>query len=192
MADKTTYVWTETNLVHPETGNKLLENSKTYFDNETGLSIWKTVAWHELTEDEVSEMLWGNVIGPFELNKKAGGTFKASLKFDKDENKVSFVFENNWGGWFQPGKESKFKCPISGNPLTETDKAYSNKDSWFTLWKVMSQHAFTEDEVSTLLKTWEVGPITDFVSTKSWKSFSAKVILDENENKKPTFKFEER
>lgn len=190
MTEKTNYVGTETELTHPENWNKLMENSRTYFDNDSWFTIWKTIAGYTLEEDNVRDLLDWKTIGPFELTKKDGsGTFNASLKLENvNEWKISFVFENStWGGW---SKESKFKCPISGNPLMESAKAYSNRESGFTIWKVMSQHELTEDEVETLLSTWEVGPISDFVSTKTWKSFEATIILDESNNKKPIFKFD--
>lgn len=183
---KKEYTWAETNIVLPINGHKLMETTKTWFDNESGITIWKNIAGHDITEDELVSMLNWEEVWPFNLNKKDWGTFSAKLKFDTEQKKVAFAFNST------PATESSYKCPISKENLKENEKSLFCKESNFTLWKVQFQHKLTEKEISTLLSGWTTDEITDFVSTKTGKTFSAKLKLNPEDNYKSVLEFAPR
>jgi len=79
---------------------KIIESERAYgcdhwkrVDGDCHFTIWKTVAEHAITADEVKALIAGETIGPFGLTSKAGKPFEASLHIDdKKTGHVAFAF----------------------------------------------------------------------------------------------------
>ena len=90
---------------------------------------------------------------------------------------------------------SDLKCPLFCGEIRETEKAYGcsnwrEKGCGFAIWKETLSHTMTEDEVRDLIEKRETEVITDFVSRKTGKPFSAKLVL--NAEGKTEFQFPQR
>lgn len=55
------------------------------------LMLSETISGHKLTKTDLKKLLQGGEIGPFELTKKDGGSFNASLSL-KDDGKINYIF----------------------------------------------------------------------------------------------------
>ncbi|MDR2812978.1 MAG: DNA topoisomerase 3 [Puniceicoccales bacterium] len=86
----------------------------------------------------------------------------------------------------QRGKPSSLISPTDGLPMWEYLKSYKSQDGKITLNKVVSGRRMLEEELETLLKNRCVGPIEGFRS-KIGKTYTAKLILDENNEIKFSF-----
>lgn len=81
-------------------------------------------------------------------------------------------------------------CPVCGSNIRGGMKAWncSNPKCDFHVFKSILSHDVTETEVSDLLQKKETSLISDFVSKKTGKKFTAKLVL--NESAQVTFSFE--
>lgn len=83
----------------PISWDDLFENDKLYYSLLSWLVIWKTIAWHTISKEELKELFTNNfetsnIITDF-YSKKTEKNFSAKLKLNKDEKKLDFIFENN-------------------------------------------------------------------------------------------------
>ncbi|MDR0536388.1 MAG: topoisomerase C-terminal repeat-containing protein [Puniceicoccales bacterium] len=79
--------------------------------------------------------------------------------------------------------------PTDGQPLTETLRSYKSQDGKLTIYKNISERKITQDEVRSLLRDGELGPLEGFTS-RFGKKFSAKLLLADDPKKPGTKKVE--
>lgn len=99
----------------------------------------------------------------------------------------TFVYDEALGGLKEEGAATDIPCPVCGKMLEETPDAY-RCSCGFRVKKVVASHVLTKAELEDIGKMGESGWISDFVSPKSGKNFTAKLVL--NKDKKLDFAFE--
>ena len=57
-----------------------------------GLKIWKNVAGHQLTDDELATIMGGGQTNLIDLRTKDGKAFQAKLSWDGEQKKITFTF----------------------------------------------------------------------------------------------------
>jgi len=118
---------------------------------------------------------WLDLIAQSKINRKPVLDWvKKEIDEFKSKNPVKEKKETN--------KESLWKCPSCKKwEILENQKAWgcSNWKGWckFTIWKEISKHKITLEEVEYMIKNKESKIISDFTS-KSWNKFEAKLIFD--------------
>ena len=63
-------------------------------NNKCGFTLWKTVAGHVLTDEEIKSLLKGSTEPIDDFVSKKGSNFSAKLKLNKRKKAVEFEFEN--------------------------------------------------------------------------------------------------
>lgn len=93
--------------VHCPIHNKELRASEKRYYCPTKISegewcevgAWRTIGGHQLTAEELGQMLLGLEVGPWRMTKQDGsGTYMAMAHYDFDENKVKLAVLNQQGG----------------------------------------------------------------------------------------------
>jgi DNA topoisomerase-3 len=74
-------------------------------------------------------------------------------------------------------KPLEAKSPVDGAAMVETYKNYQSVNSNFTIWKVISGRKIEPQEAIALIENRMIGPLDNFVSAKTKKTFSATLRL---------------
>ena len=69
------------------------------------------------------------------------------------------------------------KSPIDGAEMVETYKTYQSVNGNFTIWKVISGRKIESQEAIALIENRMIGPLENFVSARTKKTFSASLRL---------------
>lgn len=117
----------------------------------------------------------------YEFVSKEGKKFTARLKYNKEEMKLDYLFEE------RKRIPTGLKCPQCGGEIIETDKAYvcekndyRNPDSCpFSVWFTVAGRKTSVKEFATLLKDGKTKSIDGF-RNKEGKSFPASLKLEGN------------
>ena len=83
---------------------------------------------------------------------------------------------------------TKIISPTDGKPLKEGLRHYKSQDGAVTIYKVIGNRKMSEEEIDTILKNREIGPLDGFIS-KAGKPFSATLRL--NDSNKIEFVFDD-
>jgi hypothetical protein len=125
------------------------------------VTIWHETAKYVLTEDDVEAMSNGGVTEIHEFTSRAGKPFRASLAWNRQEHKVTFVFPEP-----KPSVEGVL-CPDHFVELRMAEKRYFcptkiDDEHWcpVSVWREHAGHAITTDELEKLLLGLIVGPWT--------------------------------
>ena len=172
----------ETSLVCPKCGGKLINSTFSYKCENNDFSINKKVASRDITEEEAAKLIKDgktDLLDGFVSSK--GNKFSAYLKLEDD--KVSFEFPPRDAA--PAPATSKYECPDCKKALSETPWAYKC-DCGLTISKEIAKKKLTDAQITKLLKDGETAKITGFTSSKGSK-FDAALKL---ENKKVSFKFD--
>ncbi|MDR2807303.1 MAG: DNA topoisomerase 3 [Puniceicoccales bacterium] len=122
------------------------------------------------------------------LRKMEQGQLERSA-FMKEIKELTIEIVNkikNFNEEAQSAKISNLISPTDGLPMWEFLRNYKSQDGKITLSKVISGRRMFEAELETLLKNRISAPIDGFRS-KTGKSYTAKLILDENNEIKFSF-----
>jgi len=90
------------------------ENRKKDDPNSCSVGFGKILLGHELSEEDVEDLLSGKSIGPYEFVSKDKKKFKALVSIDRESGKLKSAFAN----------ESLGKCPLCGGDVIEVGKGY--------------------------------------------------------------------
>jgi hypothetical protein len=145
-------------------------------DDQCGFIIYKSYFGHELTEDEVKQLIETGETGVIDdFHKKDGTPFLASLKIE--DGVVSPSFSN---------RVLKVKCPVCNEPIEELKSGYAckthlsfDRDSGkrcFYVPKVFCGIELSIDTIETLLKEKRTPMIDGFVS-KAGKDYATRLVL---------------
>lgn len=74
-------------------------------------------------------------------------------------------------------KPLEAKSPVDGAAMVETYKNYHSVNGNFTIWKVISGRKIEPQEAIALIENRMIGPLDNFVSAKTRKTFSATLRL---------------
>ena len=76
----------------PECGHETTDDGRTVTCTSCGLKIWKNVAGHQLTDDELATIMGGGQTNLIDLRTKDGKAFQAKLSWDGEQKKITFTF----------------------------------------------------------------------------------------------------
>lgn len=115
----------------------------------------------------------------YEFTSKEGKKFNAKLRYNKDEMKLEYLFEE------RKRESTGLKCPECGSDIIATDKGFScckydYKDEStcrFNLYRIVAGKTVSVKQLAVLLEKGKTGEIEGFVS-KSGKTFSARLQLE--------------
>ena len=176
----------ELELACPFCGKKLLESDKSYYcsgygqeDGSCKFGVSKERGGVKITLQMLKEILSLEATGKsYEFKSKEGKRFTAKLKYNKDEMKLEYLFEE------RKREATGLKCPHCGGDIVETDKSFEcvNHDfkkegsCQFSLWKTVAGRKVSVKELETLLSGGATRTLEGFKSS-SGKAFSAKLKL---------------
>ncbi|KGT87024.1 DNA topoisomerase III [Erwinia typographi] len=83
-------------------------------------------------------------------------------------------------------------CPSCGKRIIATPKTYSCTGCNFKIWSTLAGKTLTKNQVETIITKGKSSEIKGFISTKTGKSFSAFVRLDDKATGKVAFEFPPR
>ena len=88
--------------------------------------------------------------------------------------------------------ETDFRCPCCGSRIAKDGMWYvcGDADCGFRVYRLMNGHILTDAEAESLFSKKRTETITDFISKKTKKEFSAALVVDTDE-KKTGFDFED-
>lgn len=177
-------------LTCPLCGGKIVEGAKTvrcenYKQDDADscqFLVFKSNKYHTFNEKEIKELTTNLETSDIVTIKSADKTYKVRFKFDKEKNKVDFVYDNSVPG----------VCPKCGKKLVEYKSSYAcegntkeNATCDFIVWKNVSGHELTKAELEKLLKEKVLKGLS-FVS-KEGKAFKANLVLQEDYSTKLVF-----
>jgi DNA topoisomerase-3 len=190
---------TPTNVVCPKSGEPVLDQGNAFFfPGFPEFRAWKTVSSREMGAAEYAAVLAGEgeELAGF-VAMKSRKKFSARLVFDAESNKASFKFSDDARTAAGPGGESHGSggnavdgvvCPKSGEPVLDRGKTFFFPGfPEFAAWKTKAGREMSAAEYASVL-AGEGEELSGFVSTKSGKKFSAKLIFDAQSNM-ASFKF---
>ncbi|MHB1733441.1 MAG: topoisomerase C-terminal repeat-containing protein [Ferrimicrobium acidiphilum] len=143
--------------------NKEITNQGSWWRCDTcdKVTIWHETAKYVLTGDDVNAMANGGVTEIREFTSRAGKTFRASLAWNRQEHKVTFVFPEA-----KPSVEGAL-CPDHFVELRMSDKRYFcptkiDDEHWCPvgMWRDYHGYAITPGDLEKLLLGLTVGPWT--------------------------------
>lgn len=137
---------------------------------DCGLKIFRNMAKHEFTDAELKEILTKGVLkGINDFVGSNGSKFSASVVIGEDGTQ-QFLFDSSSSG---------IKCPLCGQETVRINKGGAFCECGLKLFRNMAKHEFTDSELKSILSKGKTREINDFES-KSGKTFSAKVILQDD------------
>ncbi len=143
-----------------------------YKEDACKAGIFSEISGHRITEEDAKKLLDGETIGPFEFLSKKNKAFNASLKFDTNEGKVIYVFDDG------PTEETSIACPVCGENLGLTEKTYKCSCG-FRIFKSIAKREMAENEIRDLCETGRTMKLDGFVSKKG-KEFSCALVLNDD------------
>ena len=170
----------------PKCGGDVMMNDKRFYciGSGTGKSCdvggYLTVCGATLEKDDIVSLLGGSEIE--KTCSKDGKEWQQKLKYDFNENKVSFVQKEK--------KISAYTCPCcKKNPMYDGGKMYRCTESkcGFTIWKTVAGHELTDEEIGKIITDGKTDLIEGFKSKKG-TDFSAMLVLNKRK-KSVEFKF---
>ncbi len=179
---------TPTTVISPTDGKVMVEKARMYESQDGQYKVWKVISGHRLTQEELSELLAKGEIGPIDgFVSKFGRKFSAKLKLDENRQpRFDFGDNPNIGRQASMTPEELHKgekvgvCPKCGADVYAyeggwiCEKAIGEKPKCgFRLNKVLLQQELPQAEVVKLLSGEETAPMSDFVSKKTGKKFTA-------------------
>lgn len=155
-------------------------------NNDDKKVIWAVVMQHKLTHEELEKLLNGDSVQADDFVSKKGSKFSATISLNK-EFKIDVKFDST-------NKNDGVKVDIPNHDVklisgisSKTKKPYEfyKVDDHLTVFKTMSGHTITPQDLNTLLTNGSFYA-TDFVSKKG-NNFEATVVLN---NDKLEFSFD--
>lgn len=152
---------------------------------ETGckFGINNTIAGKKLTDSQVKALLENKITGTISgFTSKTGKQFSAKLQMD-DEGKISFYFEDLQ----KDKKEVSCKCPKCGGKIINDKWAWKCENNCgFAVNYQIASKKLSDKDLHDLITNGTTAKLNGFKS-KTGKTFSAKIVLDDD--KKTKFEF---
>ncbi|MDR2576501.1 MAG: DNA topoisomerase 3 [Puniceicoccales bacterium] len=195
----------ETAIISPTDNQPLLETIRGFVSVDKAINIVKVIGGRKLTENDVAILVRDGRVGPFEdFRSRIGRFFKASVVLESGRAKLEF--ENGPSELSEETRKALqdsmshgkplCKCPTNcGGSVYSTDRGYvcSNFGGGkcnLRIGRFMLGHELLEDEIHGLCEEGKTDVISDFVSNRTGKSFSASLKIDRKG--KISFKFPPR
>lgn len=180
----------ESTIISPLDGKPLIETFRNYMTADKTVSIGKIIGGRELSPEEVRGLLKDGRIGPFsDFKSRAGKSFTGSIILDNGRAKIEF--DNNSEEALEKVRNAFAtadrtqvvgKCPVCGAPVMATAIGFlcenlEQDKCKFRLSSHILSRNLEESEVIDLLNNGETAVLDGFVSNRTGKSFSAKLLL---------------
>ena len=181
----------ETDLVAPESGEKLYESLRAYRTKSNDFAIYKIIGNRKMLIEEIRELIEKRRIGPLDnFRSKSGKHYSANLYLD-EENKVKFDFGNGNSGSSDSIDFSNIepfaKCPRTGGDVYETPNAYvvrvvdgDEEKLPIRVSRKILDREIPRDQVLKLLNDGKTDLLDKFWSKKTRRPFDAYLILKDN------------
>ncbi|MBO6103003.1 MAG: topoisomerase C-terminal repeat-containing protein, partial [Opitutales bacterium] len=191
----------QTDITSPTDGKKMLETFRAYRSQDGKLVVYKTIGNRKMSLEEIAELVNNGIVGPLDgFKSKIGKPYSAFLKLDENFS-VRFQFgtansDAAKGG--APRKEADLSnaeavspcpraalgyCKCKDGKMLETTSHYvcsnsaKNPECGFKIWRNMLSHAVKREEILSLAETGKTPLITDFISKRTGKKFSAFLVM---------------
>lgn len=181
----------ESTIVSPLDGKPLIETFRNYMTADRTISIGKIIGGRELSPEEVCGLLKTGRIGPFsDFKSRAGRAFTGSIILENGRAKIEF--DNNSAEALEKVRNafltadrtrSLGRCPVCGGPVLSTEIGFlcenMERDKCkFRLSSHLLSRTLDEKEVADLLANGETAILEGFVSNRTGKPFSAKLLVN--------------
>ena len=182
----------------PINGVRFFENANSYVSEDKKLKIRKILGGRVMRIHEITALIRGETIGPFDdFRSKQGKLFTASIKLKN--NKVEFIFPES-NGQIDADEIKKGEplglSPIDQTPVFDTPVAFmsesalnGNQEKGLRISKMILGRRIDPDHIIQLLNDGKTELITGFISKRK-KPFDAYLLLDDKG--KITFEFPPR
>ncbi len=151
-------------------GRELIPTTKA----ETVLDFLGTTKCEELTSPALTGE-WEFRLRKVEQAKLSRETFMESIT-DLTKKIVSNIKDHE-----ETGVPTDVVSPTDNQPLLEFGRWWESQDENLRVYKVMNNRRFSLEEAKALIANKEIGPFDDFVSEKTGKRFTAKIVLTKDE-----------
>lgn len=179
-------------LIHPKTDEALMESFRNYFTKDKSLFINKILGGHELTKEEIYDLIQKGKIGPFDdFKSRAGKNFSACIILENGRSKIEFN---------EDSKETQERiqnalndlencqvvcdCPLKcGGKVYLTEQGYlcehlKDKKCHLRAGKRILSRDISIEEFQELAKNGRTSLLDGFISNRTGKAFSAFLVLD--------------
>ena len=185
----------------PKCAGKVVENYRKFQCQKCDFTIWKVMSSREFAPEEIETLLTEKAVGPLQgFRSRLGRPFAAAMKLSA-EFKAEFDFGSDGA---DGGAEVDFSnleplgsCPKCNNRVFELPMAYTceksvgpTKSCDFRSGKIILQQAVSREQMQKLLATGSTDLLTDFISNKNRRKFSAFLVRDPTG--KVVFKFQDK
>ena len=147
-------------------------------------NVFKTILGATINKKDITELIKGKEI--IKTLKKDDKKWDQKLKYDKKEKKIVFVQNED-----KIEKTNK-NCPICGEKLLKTSKGLFcankvKKTCDFAIWYTVCGRTLSEKDIEDLLTEGKT-EYKEFISSKTGKTFTAKLVMDDGGAVKFEFK----
>jgi DNA topoisomerase-3 len=170
----------------PKCGGEIVENYRRFACTSCDFSLSKHPGGRTFEVHEVEELLANREVGPLEgFISKMGRPFAAKLCIT-DEFKMEFDFGEPQHQDNEPidfaALEPIGTCPKCGANVYDTEKGYvcektQDKACDFRMGKIILQQPISLEQVQKILITGRSDEMSDFVSNRTHRKFSAQLVL---------------
>lgn len=170
----------------PKCGGEIVENYRRFACTSCDFSLSKHPGGRTFEVHEIEELLANREVGPLEgFISKMGRPFAAKLCIT-DEFKMEFDFGEPQNQDSEPIDFASLApigmCPKCGANVFDTEKGYvcektQDKACDFRMGKVILQQPISLDQVQKILTEGRSDEMTEFVSNRTHRKFSAQLVL---------------
>ena len=184
----------------PKCSGKVVENYRKFQCQKCDFTIWKVMSSREFAPEEIETLITTKAVGPLQgFRSRLGRPFAAAMKLSPE-----FKAEFDFGSDGADGEEVDFSdleplgaCPKCNSRVFELPMAYTceksvgpNKNCDFRSGKIILQQTVGLEQMKKLLTTGSTDLLTDFISNKNRRKFSAFLVRDPSG--KVVFKFQDK
>jgi DNA topoisomerase-3 len=185
----------------PKCGGKVVENYRKFQCQKCDFTIWKVMSSREFAPEEIETLITEKAVGPLQgFRSRLGRPFAAAMKLSP-EFKAEFDFGSDGADGGEEidftGLEPLGACPKCSHRVFELPMAYTCEKSVgaakscdFRSGKIILQQTVSREQMQKLLATGTTDLLTDFISNKNRRKFSAFLVRDPSG--KVVFKFQEK
>jgi DNA topoisomerase-3 len=184
----------------PKCGGKVVENYRKFQCQKCDFTIWKVMSSREFAPEEIETLITDKAVGPLQgFRSRLGRPFAAAMKLSP-EFKAEFDFGSDGADGEEvdfSGMEALGACPKCNSRVFELPMAYACEKSVgaakscdFRSGKIILQQTVSREQMQKLLETGSTDLLTDFISNKNRRKFSAFLVRDPSG--KVVFKFQEK
>ncbi len=154
--------------------------SKNLVPTEKGITLIKTVP-EEIKSPKMTAD-WESKLQQIEKGIFSDKEFLKDIERFVSEMTEKYMTEHKESDLFRPTVNCVGKCPKCGSDVIENIKAFdcSNTECGYMIWKIISGKVITDIIARELLEKGKTNMLSGFVSKKTGKKFSARLVTDDD------------